>query len=128
MWTISKVFFEFCYNIASVPCFAFWLRSLWDPSSPSRDWTCTPTLEGVVLTTGPLGKSHLDFVLNCGSRLLFWGKNLSLQSISESDWQITQGRKSLWFISGNLPHLQELPDLTCCSQGLSPSRILSPMY
>ena len=30
MWAILKVFIEFCYNIASVLCFAFWPWGMWE--------------------------------------------------------------------------------------------------
>ena len=34
-----------CYNTASVLCFGFfWLRGMWDLSSPTRDWTRTPCI------------------------------------------------------------------------------------
>ena len=42
---IGFFFFFFCYTIASVLCFlVFWPRGMWDPSSPSRDRTCTPCI------------------------------------------------------------------------------------
>ena len=34
----------------------FWPLDNWDLSSWTKDWTCNPTLEGKVLTTGPRGK------------------------------------------------------------------------
>ena len=37
----------------------FWPLGTWDLSSRTKDWTCTPALEGKVLTTGPPGKSPL---------------------------------------------------------------------
>ena len=33
-----------CYNIASVLCFGFWPRGMWDLSSLTRDGTHTPCL------------------------------------------------------------------------------------
>ena len=36
-----KVFIEFV-TILLVLCFAFCLQGMWDLSSPTRDWTCTP--------------------------------------------------------------------------------------
>ena len=36
----------------------FWPRGMWDLSSPTRDQTVSPELEGQVLTTGPPGKSQ----------------------------------------------------------------------
>ena len=45
-----------CYNIASVLCFGFWPKGMWDLSSPTSGWTCTPCIGRQVLTTGPPGK------------------------------------------------------------------------
>ena len=47
--------YSISYNIASV-FFVFWPRGMWDLSSPTRDWTCTPAVKGEILTTGPPGK------------------------------------------------------------------------
>ena len=44
--------------------FCFFLpRGMWDLSSPTKDRTHIPYLEGKVLTTGPSGKSYLFFLL-----------------------------------------------------------------
>ena len=43
IWTIFKVFIEFCHNIASVLCFAFvWPWGIWDLVFPTRDRTHIP--------------------------------------------------------------------------------------
>ena len=52
-WTIFKAFIW--YNIASVWCFVFFDWTHVGSSSPIRDWTHTPALEGEVLTSGPEG-------------------------------------------------------------------------
>ena len=72
MWTIFKVFIEFCYSIASVLCFGFlWvflvffffdheacgILAPWGPGTEPAP----PALKGKVLSTGPPGKSHLLF-------------------------------------------------------------------
>ena len=44
MWTIFKVFIELVNNIASVLCFRFWPRGMWDLSSPTRNRTHTPCI------------------------------------------------------------------------------------
>ena len=36
--------------------FNFWLHSIWDPSFPAGDWTCTLCIVSAVLTTGLPGK------------------------------------------------------------------------
>ena len=38
--------------------FFFWPWDMWNPSSLTRNQTCTPALEGKVLKTGLPGKSH----------------------------------------------------------------------
>ena len=44
MWNIFSLYW-ICYNIASVFMFwLFWPWSMWDPSSPTRDWNCTPCI------------------------------------------------------------------------------------
>ena len=40
-WNIFSLYW-ICYNIASVFVLVFWPQGIWDPSSPTRDWTCTP--------------------------------------------------------------------------------------
>ena len=57
MWTIFKVFIEFVIILLLLLLFFFWLRDRRDLSSPNRDQTLTPALEGEVLTPGPPGKS-----------------------------------------------------------------------
>ena len=55
MWT---AFLKYFFNVLQ-HCFssvvAFWLQGMWDPSSPTRDPTCTPALESKVPITGPPG-------------------------------------------------------------------------
>ena len=56
MRTIFKVFIAF----ADCFCFRLWhfqLQGMWNLSSLTRDGTCTPALEGEVVTTGLPGKS-----------------------------------------------------------------------
>ena len=44
MWTIFKVFYWICYNIASVLCFISLVWGMWNLSFLARDWTCTPCI------------------------------------------------------------------------------------
>ena len=62
MWTIFKVFIEFVTILLLFCVLVFWLGGMWDLSSPTRDQTIPPALEGEILTTGPPGKS-LVFVV-----------------------------------------------------------------
>ena len=55
--TFKKVFIKFLSILLLLYSQVFWPRSMQDLSSPTRDQTCTPALEGEFLTTGPLGKS-----------------------------------------------------------------------
>ena len=43
MWTIFKVFIELVTTLLLVYVLVFWLRGLWDLSSPNRDQTHTAT-------------------------------------------------------------------------------------
>ena len=56
MWTIFKVFTEFVTILLWSYVLGFWLRGTWDLSCLIRGQTCTPALEGGVLTVGPRGK------------------------------------------------------------------------
>jgi len=52
----------------SLQCHMFFVlvprpQATWDLDSPTRDWTCTPPLEGEALTTGPPGKSPEIFFM-----------------------------------------------------------------
>ena len=46
-----KVLTEFVTTLPLFYVLVFWLRGTWDPSSPIRDRTCTPALEGEISTT-----------------------------------------------------------------------------
>ena len=41
MWTIFKVVIEFVTIFLQFYVLVFWPRGVWDPSSPTRDRTCT---------------------------------------------------------------------------------------
>ena len=43
MWTIFKVFIEFVTILLLFHVLVFWPRGMWDLSSLTRDWTCTPS-------------------------------------------------------------------------------------
>ena len=58
IWTVFKVFIDFVTTLASVLRFGFWLRGLWDLSSPIRDQTCTPCIGRRSLNHGPSGMPH----------------------------------------------------------------------
>ena len=32
---------QYCFHVGFLFCFFFWLQSMWDLSSPTRDGTCT---------------------------------------------------------------------------------------
>ena len=59
LWTIFKVSIEFVTILLLVYVLVFWMRGMWDLRSPTRNGTCTPPLEGKVLTPGLPGKSYL---------------------------------------------------------------------
>ena len=44
MWTIFKVFIEFVTILLLIFVLVFWPQDMWDLSSPTRDWTCTPCI------------------------------------------------------------------------------------
>ena len=65
MWAIFLSLYWICYSIAPVLCVCvcvcvcvFGQKACGISASPTRDQTCTPTLEGKVLTNGPPGKSQ----------------------------------------------------------------------
>ena len=55
-------FYWICYCFYFM-LFAFWPQDMWAHSSPTRDQTLTPALEGKVFTTGPPGKSLTPLLL-----------------------------------------------------------------
>ena len=57
MWTIFKIFIEFVILLLFYVWF-FLPQDVWDSSSPTRDGTCIPVLEGEVVITGPPGTSQ----------------------------------------------------------------------
>ena len=59
MWTIFKVFIEFATMLLLFYILVLWLRGMWDLSSPTRDRTRTPAMEGEVLSTGPPRRSQV---------------------------------------------------------------------
>ena len=63
----------------------FWQRSMWDHSSPTRDQTCTPELEGEVLTTEQPGKSISPF---------FWSPAALHGNLSRQECQDRVGREA----------------------------------
>ena len=64
MCAIFKVFIEFVTILLLFYVFlVFWPWAMWDLSSPTKGRTCTPALEGEVLTTGPPEKSLCSLVL-----------------------------------------------------------------
>ena len=44
MWTVFKVFIEFVTIVLLFYVLVFWPRGMWDLSSLTRDWTCTPCI------------------------------------------------------------------------------------
>ena len=61
MWTIFKVLIEFVAILLLFYVLIFWPQGMWDLSSPTRDGTHTPCLEGEVLATGLPGRSPKCF-------------------------------------------------------------------
>ena len=67
MWTIFKVFIEFVAILLMFYILGFWPQSMWELSSLTRDQTCTPSLEDMVLTLDHQGNPPLkcfDILLN----------------------------------------------------------------
>ena len=63
---IFQVFIEFVMILLLFYVLDFWLQGMWDLSSPTRVQTCTPAVEGEVLTIGPPGKSLTGITLEYG--------------------------------------------------------------
>ena len=53
MVTIFKAFTEFVAILLLIYVLFFLPQGMWDLSSLTRDQTCTPVLEGEILTSGP---------------------------------------------------------------------------
>ena len=54
-----NVFIEFVTTLLLFCVLAFRPRGMWHLT---RDWTCTPCIESEVITTGPPGSPHCDFL------------------------------------------------------------------
>ena len=54
-----KVFIESVTILLLFYVLVFWPQDMWDLGSLTRDQTCTPALEGEVLTPGPQGSPKL---------------------------------------------------------------------
>ena len=79
IWTILKIFFEFVTVFLLFYVLVFWLGGTWGLSSPARDRTCTPALEGGVPTPGPGEAPQIfNFVSN------FTLKMIGLQEICKT--------------------------------------------
>ena len=62
MWAIFKVFIEFVTILLLFCVLVFWLWGIWALSTPTRDLTYTPCIEGEILTIGLPGKSSPVFL------------------------------------------------------------------
>ena len=45
LWTTLKIFIEFVTILLPFSALVFWPWGMWDLSSPTKDWSCTPCLE-----------------------------------------------------------------------------------
>ena len=59
-----KVFIELVTKLLLFYVLAFWPQGMWDPSSPTSDWTRTPSTGRQISATGPPGKSLSSAVLS----------------------------------------------------------------
>ena len=75
MWIIFKVVIEFATILLLLYVFfgffslVFWLWGMWDPSCPTRDWTCNPGIGRWSPITGPPGKSPNNLVIGPNSSI-----------------------------------------------------------
>ena len=90
-WCFVKTSLKSFLNLSQCCfCFMFSPRGTWDLTSPSRDQTRTPCIEGKILTTGPLWKSFQSAVFS-------WLICLHCRPLSQL---------SISFFSGETKHLQ----------------------
>ena len=126
MWTIFKVFFEFVtilllfygvFFFVFLFFVFFWLQGMWDISFPTGDRTCIPshptTWEGK-LTTGPLGKSLNDLLLD---QILLAIYILKAHRMYQATYYNVLGSTLAWLLGGlNL-------SLSCAASGKSTSSL-----
>ena len=78
MWTIFKVFTEFVTILLLFYVLVFWLWGMWDPSSLTRDRTCTPC-------TGRQSLTHWFTREVPGTSVLYFS-HLASQMLSDLRW------------------------------------------
>ena len=61
---LFKVFIEFVTILLLFYVWVFWLRGMWDPSSPTRDQTRTPCIGRLSLNYWTTREVHYIFLLN----------------------------------------------------------------
>ena len=72
MWTIFfKSLYWVCYNNASVLSFVFWSGGMGDLKSLTKDWTCTPALEGRLDCQGSPKHVTFYFAFQCFCGVIF---------------------------------------------------------
>ena len=105
-WSLQCI----CYNIASVLSFGFFaFQGRWDFSSPTRDLTAPPALEGKVLTTGLTDREVLRAFFFLILIFIYWHTNSfivtpGLQSVLQAPeqvgWVVAERRLSCFVTCG----------------------------
>ena len=95
-YIIFKVFTDFITTLFLFCVLVFWPWGMWDHSWLPGAWTCTPWLEGKVLTTGPPGKSqdpcHVCILHIHAKKVTWLDKKVDL--ISNTVWTVTYEYKA----------------------------------
>ena len=118
-WRQSVFLIFFFFNLIYLfiylflPCYT----GMWDPSSPTRDWTPTPSSRSRVLTTGLPGKFHLFNLIPC---------SLQMQSFASYLW-IPQG-SDLILPTKTYPGPAALRLQWSCSNSMNPSPLQALAY
>ena len=65
MWTIFNVFIEFVTILLLFYVLVFWLRGMWDLSSPTRDRTLTPCIKRQSLNHWTTREVPVEILYSC---------------------------------------------------------------
>ena len=94
LWTIFKVYIEFCIILLLFYILVFQWRGMWDLSSQTRDQTCTPCNGGWSLKHWT-SREVLQLLLQLG---IFLIRELSEVTISGNKWKVSLRQEGEFFL------------------------------
>ena len=81
-----EIFIEFITILLLFYVLVFWLQGLWDLNFPTRDRSCTPALEGDVLTTGPAPPGEVPNFISLLGKYIYRERNSQMISVQLNEF------------------------------------------